>query len=921
MMIAVTDQDDIYLWLRKAAADDEIEDELFNQKGRGQSYVLPSRLPKSNDQGPAHEPSEAARRFTSLASGAQPAVVKIVSYAGTQRLSAMVNYISRSGGIKLEDQNGEILETREQLNGLGEAWEGYLDHRGESKDVGVFSMELEAYPFGSEDDAHAAAQEAIRAAVGPDRRFGYHFLAAAPGRLSVQGILVLSDQQGTRLTADAEGARAVEQRYRDSEPGPTYPARFSFHSSGHGVDYATAKMRQMLDEADSLRDDKNRIIDDRKQAAAIVQREWRKPMQSRRGRDIMHLIVSARAGTDEAAFERAARDFLAQTFSRHKYVFSQHDPFSDTKGKAEGGQRDHIHVHALITMKDRDGRRLRTSPALLKAWRTDLAQKAREHGIAMEVTDRRERASAPAYTQKQVRAIEREGRTRHIGTSASADRRYRQKRLEHPAVAKTERSLEVAASALKTWADVIKKSENSTISAYAEKMIYRFEKALFSDESHSDPAEKKVSYIDTVYRSAIEGFNMLDITLDEVKQREAKIQAAMQTLEEKLKQEGKDPETFLQDVKLTIGEYMADLHTVARHNEANKIKDQPTARAENEVAVDPSQPIAKNEAGRDETPFPPDLKRRFYLAESDDVTRVYIDSKGKEELFHANAHVLKAKIFREEAVGLMLDTAAHRGWTSVALKGTKDFRREAWIEANARGINATGYQPSELDWQEVAKREARFLTNEIIATDARQKSTAENQAVGKAQDASTEKQGRRASESEKDVAENRGNGRSDDALNYASGVVGVLVDYGHGNYKDDPKQEKTGYAVLNTGHKEIRIWGIDLPDAIDRSGLQKGQSVELKEVGVHKVEKTVITTLENGEKVRENRMVDRRTWEASLVGEKQQNSEEKQPSNEKALASGQKKNNNRTSDEKQVAKPSKAAAQKSATKGRNDLER
>ncbi len=41
----------------------------------------------------------------------------------------------------------------------------------------------------------------------------------------------------------------------------------------------------------------------------------------------MHLIMSARAGTDVDAFREAARDFLAEQFSRgHRYAFALHDP-------------------------------------------------------------------------------------------------------------------------------------------------------------------------------------------------------------------------------------------------------------------------------------------------------------------------------------------------------------------------------------------------------------------------------------------------------------------------------------------------------------------------------------------------------------------------------------------------------------------
>jgi hypothetical protein len=41
--------------------------------------------------------------------------------------------------------------------------------------------------------------------------------------------------------------------------------------------------------------------------------------------------------------------------------------------------------------------------------------------------------------------------------------------------------------------------------------------------------------------------------------------------------------------------------------------------------------------------------------------------------------------------------AQHRGWTGIELSGSDDFRRGAWIEADARDIEAWGYKPSDQD--------------------------------------------------------------------------------------------------------------------------------------------------------------------------------------------------------------------------------
>ena len=57
-----------------------------------------------------------------------------------------------------------------------------------------------------------------------------------------------------------------------------------------------------------------------------------------------------------------------------------------------------------------------------------MAEKAREQGIEMELTDRRELASAPAYSRNQVRPVSYRGRTEHDATSEAARARYQAKR-------------------------------------------------------------------------------------------------------------------------------------------------------------------------------------------------------------------------------------------------------------------------------------------------------------------------------------------------------------------------------------------------------------------------------------------------------------------------------------------------------------
>lgn len=59
----------------------------------------------------------------------------------------------------------------------------------------------------------------------------------------------------------------------------------------------------------------------------------------------------------------------------------------------------------------------------------------------------------------------------------------------------------------------------------------------------------------------------------------------------------------------------------------------------------------------------------------------------------------------------MMDRAAERGWERVRVNGTEEFKRQAWIAAEARGIKAVGYEPTKGD-RAAATAERTRLENE-----------------------------------------------------------------------------------------------------------------------------------------------------------------------------------------------------------------
>ena len=85
----------------------------------------------------------------------------------------------------------------------------------------------------------------------------------------------------------------------------------------------------------------------------------------------------------------------------------------------------------------------------------------------------------------------------------------------------------------------------------------------------------------------------------------------------------------------------------------------------------------------------------------DRVAKSYIEVEGKYYFqnrpdslaFVDKGAKLQTKLSNSQVAGSMIDIAEARGWTEIQVKGTEDFRREAWLQATARGgLTAHGYK-------------------------------------------------------------------------------------------------------------------------------------------------------------------------------------------------------------------------------------
>ncbi|MBZ9772346.1 relaxase/mobilization nuclease domain-containing protein [Mesorhizobium sp. CO1-1-8] len=411
-------------------------------------------------------------RFAALARGSQPAVVKLASYGGGIRAAAMMSYASRSAELPVENERGERIVGKSALTELRAEWQHLFDNRAASRDVGLFEVTIPVSLIASVDGRYEFAREILRAGFG-ERRFVHAVQEKDAGELEIRGIVVLRDPNGERLTADAKATAIVQERIDNFDFGREAEVRFRFSGYGNGVEFATARVRELVERVQQggVRDETARIIGDFEEARDLVQKEWRRELHSRKGRDVMHLVVSARSGTDATAFQAAVRDFLGEQFGGHRYVFALHDPADDPKEIGQGGRRPHVHAHAIVTMRSETGDRVVTSPQVFRQWRALIAEKAREHGIDMEMTDRREFGNPPAYARYQVRPVSYAGRTEHKGTSRAAQVRYDGKRANRHAAPRSERSVGYALAAVQVWGEIKHADPNEAVSDFARAQI------------------------------------------------------------------------------------------------------------------------------------------------------------------------------------------------------------------------------------------------------------------------------------------------------------------------------------------------------------------------------------------------------------------------------------------------------------------
>lgn len=96
-------------------------------------------------------------------------------------------------------------------------------------------------------------------------------------------------------------------------------------------------------------------------------------------------------------------------------------------------------------------------------------------------------------------------------------------------------------------------------------------------------------------------------------------------------------------------------------------------------------------------PISKELDNRFSITEKGSKTLYAYSNDPDKVAFTEKDDKLIANDNNPALIKSMMEVAESKGWESVTVTGEKEFKREAWLEAKARGLDVKGYEPSQQD--------------------------------------------------------------------------------------------------------------------------------------------------------------------------------------------------------------------------------
>lgn len=287
------------------------------------------------------------------------------------------------------------------------------------------------------------------------------------------------------------------------------------------------------------------------------------------------------------------------------------------------------------------------------------------------------------------------------------------------------------------------------------------------------------------------------------------------------------------DIKIMEGRRVSGKYTDLLPNEMRKILGTHTGDA---VMV---EALARLEASSD-----PAVEGRLPLAKENELRMAIGGASTNEhvvpsaalrafvqkgsEFYYANAPARLAFVdggtslrTRENSAAVaaaLVSISVARGWDSITVAGSEDFRRMVWTEAARQGLEVLGFSPTPED-----------------AKKAGLESKADR---GEAPHVDTEDRAARIGESPAAAGAARAN---------HDRYAGELLRHGTAHYRNDPAEGMSYFVELQTDRGAVTHWGKGIEAAIAATGAQEGDTIRLQKTGSRPIDAPVTVRDESGE--------------------------------------------------------------------------
>jgi hypothetical protein len=224
-----------------------------------------------------------------------------------------------------------------------------------------------------------------------------------------------------------------------------------------------------------------------------------------------------------------------------------------------------------------------------------------------------------------------------------------------------------------------------------------------------------------------------------------------------------------------------------------------------------SPPRAREPASQERSAIPEIVRKRFVQSGKKyffpDGAPAFVDRGNKLTTQSENTELIRSLVSIAEA----------RGWREITVQGTERFRKEAWFAANAAGIGARGYTPTEFEQARLV-RHLGERSAEGSLREPTERSSEKRPPKGVSQ----------PDEAERDAASRVRPGKL---------ITGRLIDHGPARYRHDSQKSQSYFVRLEVAGREREIWGVDLERAFRESLTRpaSGDMIGLRAVGRERV--------------------------------------------------------------------------------------